>query len=64
MIGLFTTRGRLPWLIAVSVALLGLGIVGGHELRSRMTIDDVKRAWHVREGYGFGPQAVRLRRRR
>ena len=29
MIGIFTTRGRLPWLIAISVALLGLGILVG-----------------------------------
>ncbi len=27
MIGIFTTRGRLPWLVAASIALLGLGLV-------------------------------------
>ena len=27
MIGMVTTRGRLPWLIAVSAALLGLGLL-------------------------------------
>jgi len=26
MIGIFTTRGGLPWLIAVSVTLLGIGL--------------------------------------
>jgi hypothetical protein len=26
MIGMFTTRGRLPWLIALSVTLLGIGL--------------------------------------
>jgi hypothetical protein len=27
MIGMFTTRRRRPWLIALSVALLGLGLL-------------------------------------
>jgi hypothetical protein len=27
MIGIFTTRSRLPWLIASSAALLGLGLL-------------------------------------
>jgi len=27
MIGMLTTRNRLPWLIAVSAALLGLGLL-------------------------------------
>ncbi len=27
MIGMFTTRRRLPWLIAISAALLGLGLL-------------------------------------
>ena len=27
MIGMVTTRGRLPWFIAVSAALLGLGLL-------------------------------------
>jgi hypothetical protein len=27
MIGMLTTRGRLPWLVAVSLALLGLGLL-------------------------------------
>ena len=27
MIGMFTTKARLPWLIALSVALLGLGLL-------------------------------------
>jgi len=27
MIGMLTTRGRLPWLIALSAALLGLGLL-------------------------------------
>ena len=26
MIGMVTTRGRLPWLIALSVTLLGVGL--------------------------------------
>jgi hypothetical protein len=26
MIGIFTTRGRLPWLIAISIVLLGVGL--------------------------------------
>jgi len=29
MIGMFTTRRRLPWLVAISVALLGLGVLVG-----------------------------------
>ena len=27
MIGIVTTRGRLPWLVAISLALLGLGLL-------------------------------------
>ena len=27
MIGNFTTRARLPWLVAISVALIGLGLL-------------------------------------
>ena len=27
MIGIFTTQARLPWLIAVSAALLGIGLL-------------------------------------
>ena len=27
MIGIFTTRARLPWLIAVSVLLFGVGLL-------------------------------------
>jgi len=27
MIGIVTTRSRLPWLIALSAALLGLGLL-------------------------------------
>ena len=27
MIGIFTTRNRLPWLVAASIALLGLGLL-------------------------------------
>jgi len=27
MIGMLTTRGRLPWLVALSTALLGLGLL-------------------------------------
>lgn len=27
MIGIFTTQARLPWLIAVSAALLGVGLL-------------------------------------
>ena len=27
MIGIFTTRARLPWLIAASIALLGFGVL-------------------------------------
>ena len=26
MIGIFTTRGRLPWLIALLLVLLGVGL--------------------------------------
>jgi hypothetical protein len=27
MIGMLTTRARLPWLVAISLALIGLGLL-------------------------------------